>query len=395
MLIRIIGVLALLSAFACSPQPAQEEAAAKFPSHPDFKPSPEQTAMPKTLLAVKETTTNKAKFPAVDFHFHGRSLETAEDYQKLVQQMDEVGVAAIFNMDGGYGEGFDRAMEVGMPYADRLLHFARVNWDGINEPGWSEKAAAELERCFKAGAHGLKISKRLGLEVQNADGSYVHTDDPRLDAVWEMCARYKKPVMMHVSDPVARFYPIGPENERYEAGMWRDTPEGNYHGTDKPHFDEIFAHREKMLERHPNTTYVLAHVASMGWDLERVSALLDKFPHANVEISARLQELGRQPYTARKFLIKYQDRVLFGTDGDPGRGSDDFWRPHWRFLETDDEYFDHPAQMLSPLGAPLQGRWKIYGVFLPDEVLRKVYHENAVRFVPGAQAAVRAMAGGS
>jgi predicted TIM-barrel fold metal-dependent hydrolase len=298
-------------------------------------------------------------------------------------------------MDGGYGERFDRAMEVGKPYADRLLHFARVNWDGINEPGWSEKAAAELERCFKAGAHGLKISKRLGLEVQNADGSYVQTDDPRLDAVWEMCARYKKPVMMHVSDPVARFYPIGPDNERYEAGMWRDTPEGNYHGTDKPHFDKIFAHREKMLEKHPNTTYVLAHVASMGWDLERVTALLDKFPHANVEISARLQELGRQPYTARKFLIKYQDRVLFGTDGDPGRGSDDFWRPHWRFLETDDEYFDHPAQMLSPLGAPLQGRWKIYGGCLPDEVLRKVYHENAVRFVPGAEAAVRAMASGS
>ena len=203
--------------------------------------------MPKTLLVVKETKTEKSKFPAVDFHYHGRSLETAEDYEKLIRQMDEVGVAAICNMDGRYGETFDRAMEVGKPYAGRLLHFARVNWDGINDPGWSEKAAAELERCFKAGAHGLKISKQLGLDVQNSDGSYVQTDDPRLDAVWEMCARYKKPVMMHVSDPVARFHPIGPDNERYEAGMWRDSPEGNYYGTDKPHYDEIFAHREKML----------------------------------------------------------------------------------------------------------------------------------------------------
>ena len=389
MLIRLITVLTLLFALACSQQPAAEESTAKFPSHPDFKPSPQQNAMPKTLLVVKETKTEKSKFPAVDFHFHGRSLETPEDYEKLIRQMDEVGVAAISNMDGGFGERFDRAMEVGKPFADRLLHFARVNWDGINDPGWSEKAAAELERCFKAGAHGLKISKQLGLDVQNSDGSYVQTDDPRLDAVWEMCARYKKPVMMHVSDPVARFHPIGPDNERYEAGMWRDSPEGNYYGTDKPHYDEIFAHREKMLEKHPNTTYVLAHVASMGWDLERVAALLDKFPHANVEISARLQELGRQPYTARKFLIKYQDRVLFGTDGNPEREVEQFWTPHWRYFETDDEYFNHPAQMLSPLGAPLQGRWAIHGAYLSDEVIRKIYYQNALKYLPMARDAIR------
>ena len=144
MLIRLITVLTLLFALACSQQPAAQESTVQFPSHPDFKPSPQQTAMPKTLLVVKETKTEKSKFPAVDFHYHGRSLETAEDYEKLIRQMDEVGVAAICNMDGRYGETFDRAMEVGKPYADRLLHFARVNWDGINDPGWSEKAAAEL-----------------------------------------------------------------------------------------------------------------------------------------------------------------------------------------------------------------------------------------------------------
>jgi predicted TIM-barrel fold metal-dependent hydrolase len=345
--------------------------------------------MPKTLLVVKQTEVAKAKFPAIDFHFHGGELETDEDYRRMIATMDEVGVGMICNMDGGSGERFDRRLAVMEPFQDRFVLFARVNWEGISEPGWAERAAAELERCFRAGAQGLKISKALGLGLRNPDGSYVQADDERLDAIWETCASNNKPVMMHLSDPVARFHPIGPENERYEAGMWRDTPEGNYYGAGIPHYDEIFEHRERMLEKHPKTTFVMAHVASMGWDLARVTQLLDKHPNTHVEISARLQELGRQPYTSRRFLLQYQDRVLFGTDGDLDRDADGFWRPHWRFLETDDEYFDHPAQMLSPLGAPLQGRWKIYGVFLPDEVLRKIYYENALRFLPAARAAMK------
>lgn len=347
--------------------------------------------MPKTLLVVKETAVEKAKFPAIDFHVHARSLQSADDYAKFVDLMDQVGLAAIANMDGGHGEAFDRNMELGKSHAARILHFARVDWDGINEPGWSERASAELLRCFRAGAHGLKISKVLGLELQNEDGTYIQSDDPRLDAIWQTCAREAKPVMMHVSDPVARFHPIGPDNERYEAGMWRDTPEGNYYNSGYPHYDEIFDARERMLAKHPNTTFVMAHVASMGWDLARVSRLLDAHPNVHVEISARLQELGRQPYTARRFFLKYAERIFFGTDGNPSREPDQFWRPHWRFLETDDEYFDHPAQMLSELGAPLQGRWKIYGLFLPDEVLRKIYYENAIRVLPGAAAAAESV----
>lgn len=370
-------ILLSFALVACGPSSAPDPAAAAPEVH-------HQTAMPKTLLVVDDNTPEKAKFPAIDFHVHARSLKTRADYEQLVAMMDEIGMGAICNMDGGHGEAFDKNMELVKGFEDRVLHFARVNWEGINEPGWAEKAAAELERCFDEGAHGLKISKVLGLELQNEDGTYIHTDDPRLDAIWQACARRKKPVMMHVSDPVARFYPIGPENERYEAGMWRDTTEGNYYETGQPHFEEIFEHREKMLQKHPETTFVMAHVASMGWDLARVKALLDAHPNVHVEISARLQELGRQPYTARKFFLEYADRILFGTDGSPSREPDEFWRPHWRFLETDDEYFDHPAQMLSPLGAPLQGRWKIYGIFLPDEVLRKVYRDNALRFVtPG------------
>jgi predicted TIM-barrel fold metal-dependent hydrolase len=291
-------------------------------------------------------------------------------------------------MDGGMFDTLDGHLKTGAPFADRIVHFARPVWEGINESGWSARMAAELERAFKAGAQGLKINKVLGLQLRNPDGTYIHADDPRMDPIWAMCAKYSKPVMIHISDPIARWEPIGPANERYEAGQWRSDPADNYYGTGQPHYTEIWKHQERMLAKHPNTRFVLAHVANMAEDLERAGELLDRFANADVEISARIQDLGRQPYSARKWLIKYQDRVLFGTDGSPGREVDQFWTPHWRFAETDDEHFDHPAQMLSPLGAPLQGRWRIYGVFLPDDVLRKVYYANALRYLPSLRGSI-------
>ncbi len=168
-------------------------------------------------LVVNRTPIEKAKYPVLDFHFHGRRMQTPEDYKAMIAKMDQTGVGVICNMDGGFGETFDKNMQASEPFKDRFAQFARVDFEGINEPGWSEKAAAELDRCFRAGAAGLKISKRLGLEVQNPDGSYVQCDDPRMDSVWETCARNNKPVMIHVSDSVARFQQIGPANERWEA----------------------------------------------------------------------------------------------------------------------------------------------------------------------------------
>ncbi|MPZ21582.1 MAG: amidohydrolase family protein [Luteitalea sp.] len=380
-------VLILVSGCSSSPTPAESNDSSS-PEYPGFKPTPEQTAMPKSLLVVKRTPIEKAKYPVIDFHLHARSLQTPEDYEKMIVDMDRVGLGAVLNMDGGMYETLDKNMKVGEPYKDRIVHFARPVWEGINEPGWSEKTAAELERAFRAGAQGLKINKVLGLELKNSDGTYIQCDDPRMDPIWAMCATYKKPVMIHVSDPIARWDPIGPDNERYEAGQWRSDPSGNYYGTGQPHYTEIWKHEENMLAKHPDTRFVLGHVGNMVEDLERVGNLLDRFPNADVELSARFQDLGRQPYTARKWLIKYQDRVLFGSDGSPGRKAEPFWTPHWRFCETDDEYFDHPAQMLSPLGAPLQGRWRIHGVFLPDNVLRKIYYENALRYLPSLRASI-------
>jgi len=385
---RSIAILTWAVLIGCSSTPSEQTAATPHPNHPDFKPAAEQGPMPDSVLVVKRTPIEKAKHPAVDFHFHGRRMQTPADYEAMIAKMDQAGLSVICNMDGGYGEAFDKNMQVSEPYKERFQQFARIDWEGINEPGWAEKAAAELDRCFRAGAAGLKISKRLGLEVQNADGTYVQCDDPRLDPVWETCARNNKPVMIHVSDSVARFQPIGPANERWEAGQWRSDVEGNYYGGGLPSIEEIFKHRENMFAKHPGTRFVNAHIAMMAFDLKRVAELLDKYPNTDMEVSARIQDLGRQPFSGRAFLIKYQDRVLFGSDGNPSREVDRFWTPHWRYFETDDEYFDHPAQMLSPLGAPLQGRWAIHGAFLPDEVIRKVYYENALKYLPAARAAM-------
>jgi len=344
--------------------------------------------MPTPVLVAKRTPVETARFPVVDIHFHGRSLESAEDYRALNAEMDEVGVAAICSMDGGRSRPLEDDLQFARDAGGRVVHFARLDYEGINVEGWSEREAQRLQDAFDAGAVGLKVWKDVGLELKDLDGKFIHVDDARFDAIWRVCAEAGKPVLVHVSDPPARFQPIGPDNERYEAGMWRDTEEGNFHGTGVPSVDEILTHRDRMLERHPEATYILAHVASSGWDLERTAKMLDAYPNAHVEISARLQELGRQPYTTRRFLTDYQERVLFGSDGNPGREADQFWRPHWRFLETYDEYFDHPAQMLSPLGAPLQGRWKIHGVGLEDETLRRIYFENALKLVPELRSVV-------
>ena len=359
------------------------------PARPGFQPAPEVPAMPKALMKLPRTNITRARFPALDFHFHGSQLRTAEDYQKLVRLMDETDIGVICNMDGGFGKTFDQNLKVGEPFRDRVIHFARLNFEAINEPGWSAKTAAELERCFLAGAAGLKINKVLGLDLKNSDGSYIQSDDPRFDPIWEMCAKHNRPVMIHTSDSYGRFLPIGPENERYEAGLWHSNTEGNYYQTGQPTPEVIEKARENMHAKHPRTRFVNAHLAMLYYDMDKVAALLDKYPNADVEISATVQDLGRAPLMIRKFFLKYQDRILFGSDGNPGRGIEEFWVPHWRFLETYDEHFDHPAQLRSATGAPLHGRWRISGIGLPDTVLRKVYYTNALRYLPSARASIQ------
>ncbi len=246
-----------------------------------------------------------------------------------------------------------------------------------------------MERAFQAGVVGMKVSKRLGQQAKNPDGTFIQADDPRLDLIWETLARYDKPVMIHTSDSIGRFYPISPKNERYEAGLWHQPGDssGNLYESGPPH-EVIEKARENMLRKHPKTRFVLGHLGMLYYDPEKLAALLDTYPNADAEISAAVQDLGRAPRLWREFFLKYQDRILFGTDGNPGRDPDQFWIPHWRFLETFDEYFYHPAQVVAPGGSPGHGRWNISGIGLPDEVLRKVYYENALRHLPSLRGSI-------
>ncbi len=351
----------------------------------------ETPPMPYILLRLPRTNIYRAKYPAIDVHVHAGGLTTHAAYEALIARMDSTGVGVIWNMSAGSGAHLDSVLAAGKPYRDRVVNcfnIGRGGDDSIRVPGWPERVAAEMERAFKAGAPCMgEVSKAIGQEWKNPDGSFIQADDPRLDPIWEMAARYNIPVVIHTSDSVGRFYPIGPLNERYEAGLWHHEGETNLY-TDGPPREEIEKARVRLMRRHPNTRFIWCHMAMLYYDPQKLAAFLDEFPNASVDMSAAVQDLGRAPRLWREFFIKYQDQILFGSDGNPGRGVDEFWIPHWRFLETFDEHFYHPAQIRTPGGSPGHGRYNISGIGLPDEVLKKVYYENALRYLPSLQASI-------
>ena len=249
-----------------------------------------------------------------------------------------------------------------------------ATWD-VNTPDFGTRMADKLTDAVKNGACGLKVLKTLGLGVRDAGGKLIAVDDARFDPVWERAGELKIPVLIHTADPVAFFRPINETNERWEE-LYRH-PEWSFHGKDYPQHRELIDARNRVVARHSKTTFICAHMADIPEDLAKLSESLDQHPNMMVEISARISELGRQPYTARKFFLKYADRILFGTDGVPPISE---LVPHWRFLETWDEYFPYEDNPFPP-----QGFWNIYGIGLPDDVLKKVYYENAQRIIPGAK----------
>jgi predicted TIM-barrel fold metal-dependent hydrolase len=329
---------------------------------------------PRSMLITPVSTVLKAKFQVVDVHNHlgsGKGVLTPQRVGRYLAEMDESGVQTVVNLDGGWDERLVEtlaALEGAHP--GRFLTFALINFDGIDDPGWTDRELRRLEAGFKAGAKGLKIHKSLGLGHRYKDGRLVAVDDPKIDPLWELCGLYKRPVMIHTADPGAFFTPLDAKNERWHE--LNDHPDWLFHGKDYPARAELHAQRLRVIARHPRTTFICAHMANDAEDLATVGAWLDKYPNMYVDVDARISELGRQPYSARKFLIKYQDRVLFGTDTAPSRNA---YRMYFRFLETDDEYFD-PAG-----GHHRQGFWMIYGIFLPDDVLAKLYNGNAKKIL--------------
>lgn len=351
----------------------------------------EKPPMPYILLRLPRTNIFRAKYPAIDVHVHAGGLTTREAYESLIATMDSTGIGVIWNMSAGSGAHLDSVLAAGKPYRDRVVNCVNIpggGGDSIAVPGWADRFAAEMERAIKAGAACMgEVSKSIGQGWRNPDGTFIQADDPRLDPIWDMAAKYHIPVVIHTSDSVGRFYPIGPLNERYEAGLWHHPGETNLYDSGPPR-EVIEAARENLMRRHPDTRFIWAHMAMLYYDPQKLSAFLDEFPNASVDLSAAVQDLGRAPRLWRAFFLKYQDQILFGSDGNPGRGVDEFWIPHWRFLETFDEHFYHPAQIRTPGGSPGHGRYNISGIGLPDSVLRKVYYENALRYMPALRPSI-------
>jgi predicted TIM-barrel fold metal-dependent hydrolase len=342
---------------------------------------------PRSMLRVGSTVVERPRFPVVDAHAHlgptpfgGGWFE--QPVGDVLAVLDHAGVETLVDLDGGWGGRLMAELErYSEPYPSRFVVFAGVDYDGFSlHDDFGEREAAKLREAAAAGAGGLKIWKRLGLRARDRHGRLVAVDDPRLDPLWAAAGELRLPVLIHIADPIAFFEPLDRHNERHEEliahpdwHFWPSRRHGREDDTGFPRFDELIDALWRLLARHPRTSFIGAHVGCAAEDLAKVSAMLDACPNYTVDLAARLGELGRQPYTAREFIVRQQDRIVFGSDGDPNL---DEYRRWYRFLETRDESFDYGGDEI-----PAQGRWQIHGIGLPEDVLRKVYRDNARRLL--------------
>jgi predicted TIM-barrel fold metal-dependent hydrolase len=321
---------------------------------------------PRSELKVPIHNVERPRFPVIDYHNHLDSLRPEDvlrcmdscGIEKIVNITMQVGQAAIEIIDRFHGAGRDRFAIIGW-----------MDWRGIERSDFVQLTFDRLERLVEHGAIGIKFWKDFGLRVRDASGALVRIDDERLAPIFDKAAELKIPVMFHSADPDAFFAPVDRFNERYEELAAH--PDWSFYGLPVSKAS-LLEQRNRVFARHPKTIFVAAHLAESGENLSYVAKLLDLHPNLYVDISARVSELGRQPYTAREFVMKYADRILFGSDLLPDV---EMYRRYYRFLETADEYFEYPSH------ASRQGRWNIYGISLPDAVLRKVYRDNALKLL--------------
>ena len=327
---------------------------------------------PKSTLVTAEHKMPKAKFPAIDYHGHpGRLVDTPDGLTSLVASLDTLNVRVMVSADETSGNALTSVLErIRTSSArDRLRVLAGIDFRGVG-PGWAEKAIKQLEADVAAGAVGVgEISKSLGLTITKPDGSRLQIDDPELDPIWDACARLNLPVFIHTADPQEFFQPIDYKNERWlELALFA---ERRYPADRFPAFETLMAERDRMFKKHPKTRFVAAHMAWYANDLARLGKLLDAMPNVSTEVGAVLYDIGRQPRAAHDFFIKYQDRLLFGKDS----FQPEEYPYYWRVFETRDDYFDYYR--------PYHAFWKLYGIDLPDAVLKKVYFGNALRITKG------------
>ena len=324
---------------------------------------------PPSTLVVPEHPTTRAKYPFVDIHSHHWRMAT-QDLEQLRDEMDALNMGVIVNLSGRTGSDLkamtDHIAEAEEP--NRFVVFANVDFEGIGTEGWGERAAAQLAEDVKNGAVGLKIYKSLGLTTTDSQGNRVTVDDPRIAPVWEMAAELGIPVLIHSADPKPFWQPMDANNERW---LELKTHPRRQRGADNPApWETIIAEQHRMFKRHPNTTFINAHFGWYANDLAQLGELMDEMPNMYVEFGAVIAELGRQPQTARDFFILYQDRILFGKDA----YHPEEYYTYFRVLETNDEYF--------PYYKKYHAFWSMYGLNLPDEVLRKIYYKNALSMLP-------------
>jgi predicted TIM-barrel fold metal-dependent hydrolase len=324
---------------------------------------------PESALHAASHDVRRAKFPVIDVHTHtndARGIGDRVDPKEMVARMDQLNIKTVVILTGGWGNELQKLLDtMAKPYPGRFMVFTQYDWSKINDPNFTQLMVHQLDDSVARGARGLKVLKELGLGVRDASGQLLKIDDPRLDPVWEECGRLGIPVFIHVADPEAFFHPIDAHNERYEELI--EHPDWSFYGPQFPSLPELMAQRDHMFAKHPHTTFVALHFGSWPENLDFVEQTLQKYPNVMIETGAREAELGRQPRRARALFLKYSDRIMFGTDEG---ASEAMYENYFHWLETEDEYFPY-AQY------PGQGRWMIYGLGLPDDVLEKVYHRNA------------------
>jgi uncharacterized protein len=323
---------------------------------------------PPSTLVVPEHKLSKAKFPFIDVHNHQEGMGDM-DLRQLVNAMDKMNMKVMVNLSGRSGDVIKRSVNnINNNYPKRFIVFANVNFNGVGGEGWAEKAARQLEEDVKNGANGLKIFKSLGFSVMDVSGKRVTVDDPRLDPIWKKAGELKIPVLIHTADPAPFWEKMDSLNERW---LELATHPGRRRSANNPApWDTLIEEQHRMFKKHPATTFIAAH---FGWypnNLPKLSMLLEELPNVVVEFGAVIAELGRQPRQAKQFFTKYQDRILFGKDS---------WVPeeyatYFRVLETEDEYF--------PYHKKYHAFWAMYGMGLPDAILKKIYYKNALRIIP-------------
>lgn len=329
---------------------------------------------PPSTLVVPEHKLTHAKYPFIDVHNHQFSMPSA-NLNVLLEEMDKLNMMVMVNLSGrgrGSSEHLEQSLENVKKYSPkRFIVFTNMDFSAIDNPEWQAEALKQLEDDVRKGANGLKIYKSLGMSARDSKGERVKIDDPRIDPIWAKCGELGIPVLIHSADPRQFWQPIDENNERWLELKLRP---GRRHDTDPVSWETLIAEQHNIFKKHPKTKFINAHLGWFGNDLKKLGSLMDQYPNMYTEIGAVIAELGRQPRFAREFMIKYQDRVMFGKDS---------WIPeeyttYFRVLETADDYF--------PYHKRYHAFWRMYGLDLPDDVLKKIYYKNALKVIPNIDA---------